>query len=186
MNRNLWKLAGVALTILLLPGSLSAAENHHFVGFGVDAAIVDSDIFFDEEDHTGFSVFGKYGFNDRWGLFVFYRDMEDDESLFALIGLEQTYQQIGVRGVRMWRPDKKVRPHVGFGAVHTDFDAEFFGMGTMSDDGIGLSVSGGMEAGSQRFAFYGEYGITVVDLDTIDPFSETTIGNFTAGVIYKF
>ncbi len=184
--KNLWTCLGVVLTILVLPGSLSAAENRHFVGFGIDAAIVDSDVFFNEEDHIGFSIFGKYGFNDRWGLFVFYRDMEDDESLFSLIGLEQTYTQIGVRGVRMWRPDKKLRPHVGFGAVQTDFDANFFGMSAMSDDGIGLSVSGGLEAGSQKFAFYGEYGITVVDLDTLDPFGETTIGNFTAGFIFKF
>ena len=181
MKGNLWKILGIAIVLVALPNSASMAENRHSVGFGLDVATVDSDLFFNEEDHVGFSIFGKIGFSDHWGLFLFYRDMEDDEDFF---GLEQTYQQIGAHAVYMWRPNKKVRPHVGFGLVRTDFEADFSGF-VVSDDGVGASVSGGVEVGSQRVAFYAEYQITVVDLDDFDPDS-TTIDDLLAGIIFKF
>ncbi len=184
MKGNAWKVCVPVFAILLLFGSTAAAEKRHFIGFGFDAAIVDSDLFFNEEEHIGFSVFGKYGLSDHWGLFFFYRDMQDDEDIFSFIGLEQDYKQFGAQGVYQWRPNKKLRPHVGFGLAQTDVEADFSGLGTMSDDAIGLTLSGGLEAGSNRFAFYGEYLVTVVDLDTFDP-DETTIGNMTLGVVFR-
>ena len=54
-----------------------------------------------------------------------------------------------------------------------------------SDDGVGPSVSGGLEVGSQWVAFYAEYQITVVDLDNFDS-DETTIDDLLAGVVFKF
>ncbi len=184
MNQTRWRFR-VAIVVFLVSCSMAMAEDRHFVGVGFDVAIVDSDTFFNEEDHIGFSVFGKYGFTDRWGLFLFYRDMEDDEDLFVLIGLEQTYEQVGARGVYVWRPKKKVRPHIGLGLVRTDFDADFGGMGVLSDDGVGLSVSGGLQAGRGRVAFYGEYEITGAELDRLDP-DGTSLSNLTVGVVFRF
>jgi hypothetical protein len=178
----MWKVLGIAIVFATLPYSAPLAGTRHSIGLGLNVATVDSDFFFNEEDHTGYSVFGKIGLTDHWGIFLFYRDMEDDEDFF---GLEQTYNQLGVHAVYMWRPDNKVRPHVGFGLVRTDFEADFFGLGVLSDDGIGPSVSGGLEIGSQKVAFYAEYQITVVDLDNFDPDS-TIIDDLVLGIVFKF
>ena len=173
----------VLLSFLSTPGI--GAENKHGVGFGINRSIVDSDVFFDDEDHEGFSIYGKIGITDKWGIFIFYRDMEDDEDFGG--GFEQTYQQFGVRALRMWRPDMRVRPHVAFGLTMTDFEVDSggFGFGTLSDDGVGISVSGGLEAGSQRVAFFSEYSVTVVDLGDIDN-DDTTIADLVLGIMFKF
>ncbi len=177
----------VLLSFLSTPGI--GAENKHGIGFGINVATVDSDSFFEDEDHDGFSIYGKIGITDKWGIFIFYRDMEDDENFAG--GFEQTYEQIGVRALYMWRPDKRVRPHVAFGLTRTDFTADFggLGLGKLSDDGIGISVSGGLEAGSQRIAFFSEYSITVVDLsDLAQPIGDddTTIADLVLGIMFKF
>ena len=179
-----------ALLGIVLLASLSTtgigAENKHGVGFGTNFANVDSDVFFDDEDHDGFSIYGKIGITDKWGIFIVYRDMEDDEDFSG--GFEQTYEQIGVRALRMWRPDMRVRPHVAFGVTQTDFDATGVGF-SASDDGIGISVSGGLEAGSQRIAFFSEYSITVVDLSGLaQPIGDddTTITDLVLGIMFKF
>ncbi len=180
-------LAIVLLSFLGTPAI--GAENRHGVGFGFNAAIVDSDSFFFDEAHEGFSVFGKYGVTDNWGIFIFYRDMEDDEDfsdVFLFPDLEQTYRQFGVRALRMWRADARVRPHVAFGLTYTDMEADFRNvLGIISDSGVGISVSGGFEAGSQTIAFFTEYSITVVDLSDFDD-DDTTIGDLVLGIMFKF
>ena len=79
----------------------------------------------------------------------------------------------------------RVRPHIAFGLTRTDFEADFIGPGKISDDGVGISVSGGLEAGSQRIAFFAEYSITVVDLEDFDP-DATTIADVVLGIMFKF
>jgi hypothetical protein len=178
INRRLAVL--VALSFLAACGLSFGAEHKHGVGLGLDSATLDTDSLPEAIDFTGFTLFGKIGFTENWGMFISYRDMEDDEDL--LFGEEDSYTQIGVHAVYMWRPDKRVRPHVKFGIARTDFDAELTGFPTLSDDGVGISVGGGLEAGSQRVAFFGDADVNVVSL-----FSEDfTITDVTLGVIFKF
>lgn len=173
----------IALTaIVWLAGSCGAvaAERKHMVGFGLDTAVVDVDSFPDSIDFTGFSVFGKFGITKNWGILFSYRDMEDDENLAA--GEKDTYTQIGVYGVYMWRPDKKVRPHVKFGVSSVDLDVEVPGFFTASDDDTAFSFGGGLEAGSQKVAFFGDYDFTTVDLFGLD----TDTADLTLGVVFRF
>lgn len=169
----------VALSFLAASGLSFGAEHKHGIGLGLDSATLDTDSLPEAIEFTGFTLFGKIGFTDNWGMFISYRDMEDDEDL--LFGEEDSYTQIGVHAVYMWRPDKRVRPHVKFGLARTDFEAEAFGL-TLSDDGVGISVGGGLEAGSQRVAFFGDLDVNVVSL-----FGEDfTFSDVTLGVIFKF
>jgi hypothetical protein len=152
----------VALSFLAVSGSSFGAEHKHGIGFGIDSGTLDSDPLPEALEFTGFTLFGKIGFTDNWGLFISVRDMEDDELLLG--GEEDSYTQIGVHAAYMWRPDMRVRPHVKFGIARTDFDAELPGNPTLSDDGVGISIGGGLEAGTQRVAFFGEADATVVSL----------------------
>lgn len=183
---RLTRYLAVAVSILGLSVFDSEAVNRHGVGLGYDVAIVDSDLFFATEDFNGFSVFGKIGFTDHWGLFVWYRDMEVDEEFFGVF--EEEYTQLGVHAVYMWRPDKTVRPHVGFGLARTDMDVDdFFFNVFKSDQGVGLSVGGGLEAGSEKVALFAEYEFTIVDLDvSVFGEEETRIGDLLVGIIFKF
>jgi ribosomal protein L35AE/L33A len=159
--------------------SAQAAERKHMVGFGLDTAIVDAESLPDSLDFTGFSVFGKVGLTKNWGILLSYRDMEDDENL--AFGETDTYTQIGAYGVYMWRPDKVVRPHVKFGVSRIDFEAELPGL-TMGDDDIAFAFGGGLEAGSQQVAFFGDYDFTTVTLLG----SDIDFGDLTLGVVFRF
>jgi hypothetical protein len=106
--------------------------------------------------------------------------MEDDENF--LFDETDSYTQIGVQAVYMWRPSKTFRPHVKFGLERTDFEAEIGGLTVAADDGVGLAVGGGFEAGSQRVAFFLDYDFTAVEL--FDEDFETA--NFDLGIIFKF
>lgn len=80
------------------------------------------------------------------------------------------------------QPSSRVRPHVKFGIARTDFDAELPGNPTLSDDGVGVSVGGGLEAGNQEAAFFGDADVQVVSLFQED----FTICDVTLGIIFKF
>ena len=169
-------LVGVLLLGLSLP-ALASDVRKHGAGLGYVRGYVDSDAFADEIDFDGFSVFGKLGFTNHWGLLFSYRDMDSTES-----SIDDKYTQFGVHGVYLWRPARKVRPHVKFGAVRTDFEANLVGVGTLTDDGVNFSVGGGLEAGTQRYAFYADLDYTEMDFILID----LKIPNLTLGVMFKF
>ena len=105
--------------------------------------------------------------------------MEDDENL--LLGEEDEYTEIGVHGAYMWRPDNKVRPHVKFGFVQTDLEISVPGF-SIDDDGTGFSVGGGLEAGSEKVAFFADLDVSTVELFDVD-FDFVSV---TLGAIFKF
>lgn len=177
INRRLAVL--VALVFLAVSGWSFGAEHRHGIGFGIDSATLDNDTLPEALEFTGFTLFGKFGFTDNWGLLISLRDMEDDELLIG--GEEDSYTQIGVHAVYMWRPSSRVRPHVKFGIARTDFDAELPG-NPLSDDGAGISVGGGLEAGTQKVAFFGDADVQAVSLFNED----FTITDVTLGIIFKF
>jgi hypothetical protein len=81
----------------------------------------------------------------------------------------------------MWRPAKKVRPHVKFGVERTDLEGKIPGFATVSDDDTTLAVGGGFEAGSQKVAFLLDYDITVADIFNED----FAFVNLNLGIIFK-
>ncbi len=166
------------LLVIALSGSVLAAERKHGVGIGLVLSNVEPENATDL-DFTGFTLFGKIGITENWGILVSYRDMEDDEDL--LLGEEDKYTEIGVHGAYMWRPDNKVRPHVMFGLVRTDLEISVPGF-SVDDDGTGFSVGGGLEAGSEKIAFFGDLDVAVVELFDED-FDFVSV---TLGVIFKF
>ena len=169
----------VALLIIAVP--TFAKENRSGVGIAVTAGSVDIDVAgVPDLDFTGYTIFWKYGFNDRWGLQLSYRDMEDDENL--LPGEEINYTQFGVHAVYMWRHGKRVRPHIKFGVANSDVEIIEPSLGTVSEDDLAFSVGGGLEAGSERFAFYADYDFTQVDLGGTD----FDIANLSLGIIFKY
>lgn len=157
----------------------AAAEGRHGLGGALVSGVLDCDSCVDTFEFGGFALFGKIGLTENWGLLITYRDMEDDEDFFLL---EDTYTQLAVQGVYMWRPARQFRPHVKFGLERTDFEKEVPGSGTVSDDGTALAVGGGFEAGSQRVAFFLDYDFTVVELFDED----YDIANLDLGIIFKF
>ena len=160
---------------LLMTFPAFAKESRSGVGVGYNVGTLDFDGLPDELDFVGFNVWYKWGINDMWGVLVSYRDMEDDEDL--LPGFEIEYTQIGVHAVIMWRHGMKVRPHVKFGLALTD--VEVIGV---SEDDTTLSIGGGLEVGSESFAFYADYDYTEPDLSGTD----FEIGNLTLGAVFKF
>jgi Outer membrane protein beta-barrel domain len=165
---------------LSLAAPAFAAEHNSGVGFGLTGGVVDSDSLSDSLNFTGYTLFGKIGFTDHWGLAVAYRDMNDDEDL--AFGEKDSYKQTSVHAVYMWRPGKIVRPHVKFGIERTEFEAELPPFPTLKDDDVAGSVGGGLEVGTPSVAFYGDYDLTRVRLFDED----FDIGNLTAGIIFKF
>ena len=157
-----------------------AKDNQSGAGFGLASGTFDADALPDSLDFTGYVLFWKLGLTDGWGLQIQYRDMGDDEDL--ALGEEDDYTQIGVHAVYMWRHGKRVRPHIKFGIARTDFDAKIPLFGTLTDDDTTISVGGGLEAGSERIAFFGDY-----DYSEPDIFGEAVqIGNLTLGIVFKY
>jgi hypothetical protein len=174
-----WMQVVVLLAIFLsLPAA--AAENRSSFGGALVFGTLDCDSCVDELDFVGFSLFGKIGITDNWGLLLKYRDMEDDEEFF--LGEEDTYTQFAVQGVYMWRAREVFRPHVKFGLERTDFEAEIPGLLKESDDGVALAVGGGFEAGTPRVAFILDYDFTRVELFDED----FDLANLDLGIIFKF
>jgi hypothetical protein len=176
----MWRTTVCALVVLLIVSSapVFGAERRHGAGFGLCSGSGEPEDG-PELDFVGFSIFGKIGFTDHWGLLISYKDMEDDEDL--LIGEEDEYTQIGAYGVYMWRHDRTVRPHMKFGFERTELQLSLFGS-SIDDDGVAFSLGGGLEAGSQKIAFFGDFDFTTVELFDVD----FEIANLTAGVIFKF
>ena len=170
----------LVILVMALSGSILAAERKHGVGIGLVSSSVEDEDGTVEVDFTGLTLFGKIGITENWGILVSYRDMEDDEDL--LFGEEDEYTEIGVHGAYMWRPDNKVRPHVKFGFVRTELEVSAPGFLPADDDGTGFSVGGGLEAGSEKIAFFGEMDVAVVELFDVD-FDFVSV---TLGVIFKF
>jgi hypothetical protein len=168
----------ILMLVLTLPAV--AVESRHGLGGALVFGTLDCDSCVDEFDFDGFSLFGKIGFTDNWGLLIKYHDMEDDEDFF--LDEEDTYTQFAVQGVYMWRAPKAFRPHVKFGLERTDFEAEIPGLLKESDDGVALAVGGGFEAGSQRVAFILDYDFTQVELFDED----FDLANLDLGIIFKF
>lgn len=169
---------------LLATFPVLGADKRSGAGFGINSGTVDSDILPDELDFVGFTVFYKWGFTDTWGLFFSYREMEDDENLF--LGEEDEYTQFGVHAVYMWRAGKRVRPHVKFGLAHTDFEAKIPGLPLLSDSDVTISVGGGLEAGSEKIAFFADFDYTEPEITLLGVSQDMEIGNLTLGIIFKF
>ncbi len=174
-------LRSIAIVGLLLAVGLpaAAADNRSGAGFAIVAGVVDADFLPEELDFTGFTLFWKYGFTDRWGLLVSYRSMEDDEFLFS--GEEDEYDQLAVHAVYMWRHGKRVRPHIKFGLARTDFEVSLPG-GSFSDDDTAISIGGGLEAGSEKVAFYADYDFSEPEFFG----SDLELFNLNLGVIFKY
>jgi hypothetical protein len=170
-------LAVAALTQFL---PAAAADNRHGIGLAVVSGAADCDSCNDAIEFTGYSLFGKIGFTDNWGLMITYRDMEDNEDLF--LSEEDTYTQVAVQAVYMWRPTKVMRPHVKFGVERTDLEGKIPGFATVSDDDTTLAVGGGFEAGSQKVAFLLDYDFTLADIFDED----FAFANLNLGIIFKF
>jgi len=169
----------VTLTLILAVPAFGA-EPKSGIGFGLTGGVVDSDSLSDSLSFSGFALFGKIGFTDHWGLAVTYRDMKDDENL--AFGEDDSYKQTSVHAVYMWRPGKIVRPHVKFGIERTEFEAKLPPFPTLSDDDVAGSVGGGLEVGTPKVAFFGDYDFTQARLFDED----FDIGNLTLGIIFKF
>lgn len=170
--------------LILLSGLLlatpAAAASKHGVGFGLDRATFDSDEFRGDVDFEGFSVYGKVGLSDRWGILIAYRDMDDDEGFS--FGAEESYTQVDLQAVHMWMPGATFRPHVKGGLTYVDFEEEIPGVPGLSDDATGFSLGGGFEVGSQRVAFLLDFTLAFVDLVGED----VRLRDLTAGVLFKF
>ena len=171
-----------ALAVLVLSTPALADVNRSGIGAGVTFGAVDSDASDEGESFTGATVFIKAGFSDAWGLLFSYRRLESEDPVTAIFGENEIYEQLSVHAVRTWRADKVVRPHLKFGLARTEFETENFLSLTASDDGVGASLGGGFEAGTQRVAFLGD-----VDYSLVELFGEDFLFvNLTAGIIFKF
>ena len=112
------------------------------------------------------------------------RDMKDDEFLF--FNEKDTYTIFGVDAAYTWRVDTKLRPYAKFGLAHADFEAALPSLPTLSDDGIGLSVGGGLEVGSHRFAFFLDLDFVEVELRLGQIEDDLSFADATLGFIYRF
>lgn len=186
MSRRSFSTSMLLAFFLFLPAV--AAEHNSGLGAALAGGAADCDSCFDATAFSGFALFGKIGITRNWGVLITYRDMEqEDDDLFSLFFNEKdTYTQLAVQGVYMWRPSKTVRPHVKFGLERTDIEREIPGAPKVSADGTGWSVGGGFEAGSQRVAFFLDYDITGVKLD-FGAFNDEdfAFANLNAGIIFK-
>ena len=181
MSSRACLIATILVLFLSIPGF--GADRRSGAGLGLTRGTAESDIAFGEElDFEGYTVFYKHGVTDTWGVLVSYRDMEDDEDL--AFGEKDEYTQLAVHAVYMWRAGKKVRPHVKFGLVNTDFEATVFGF-SLSDDDVTVSVGGGFEAGSEKVAFFADLDYTEPEVEILVT-QEFEIANLTLGVIFKF
>lgn len=177
-NMKLSKVTACLLLVMLAVGVTYGEERRHGAGFGFTSGLADGD-FVDEIEFVGFTAFGKIGFTDNWGLLISIRAMEDDETL--AFGEEDEYTQVAVHAVYMWRHGKRVRPHVKFGLAKTDFEAKVLGF-TLSDEDTNVSVGGGLEAGSDKVAFFADFDYTEAEFFGLD----IEYSNLTLGVMFKF
>ncbi len=150
--------AGMLLLSLSLPVPAADADRHG-VGLGLANGNIDSDGSADENDFDGFSVYGRYGSTEHWGLLVSYRGLESDEPF-----IDNDYDQFGVHAVYRWRAGRIVRPHVKFGLVRTDFEARLTGGGRLTDNDNSFSFGGGLEVGKTRYAFFADADFADMDL----------------------
>ena len=168
----------VSLLLVLLAAPAYGGEEKFGLGVGVNYGVtVESDstasTFEEQGDTSGFTILGRYLFSNRWGLLLSYRVLEEDQEF----DLENKYRQVGFNAVRMWRNDKAVRPYFKFGLTRTERERPI-----ASEDGIGLSLGGGVEVGSKKLAFIGELESTGVQLG-----DETMgIASWTAGALFRF
>ncbi len=176
-------LRSIAIISLLLAVALpvAAADNRSGAGFALVRGSVDANFLPESLDFTGFTLFWKYGFTDSWGLLVSYRSMEDDENL--LFGEEDEYDQLSVHAVYMWRHGMRVRPHIKFGLARTDFEVRLPG-GSVSEDDTAISIGGGLEAGSEKVAFYADYDFSEPEFDFL--VDDLELYNLSLGMIFKY
>jgi hypothetical protein len=171
------------IVLLLIAMPAFAKENRSGAGIAYTGGDVTVENVPGSGEFDGYTLFYKAGFNDLWGLLISYRDMTIDDKE-VLPGEEFDYTQIGVHAVVLWRHGKKVRPFVKFGLARTEIDLVSPSSipSTFTDDEIGFSVGGGLEAGSERIAFYADYDFTQVELGAAD----FDFANLALGIIFKF
>ncbi len=175
----------VLAILLAVAAPATAADYRSGAGFAFTSGIVDADFLLPEElAFVGYTIFWKVGITERWGVLVSYRDMEDDE--FLLFAEEDEYTQIAVHAMAMWRHGKQVRPHVKFGLARTELEATIpFTLNTKDDDTT-LSIGGGLEAGSERIAFFADYDFTEPELNLVGIPDDYSIWNLSLGMIFKY
>jgi hypothetical protein len=81
----------------------------------------------------------------------------------------------------MWRHGKRVRPHIKFGVANTVLKFKDY-LDTQSVDDLAFSVGGGLEAGSERVAFYADYDFTRVDYFGFD----FDVASLALGIVFKY
>ena len=182
---NLLRTIFVLAILFAIAAPAMAADNRSGAGFAFTRGIVDSDdVLLEELGFVGYTVFWKFGFTDRWGLLVSYRDMEDDEFLFFFE--EDAYTQFAVHAMVMWRHGKRVRPHVKFGLARTELEATGPFIPSTKDDDTTLSIGGGLEAGSEKIAFFADYDYTQPEMNLIGVSADYDIWNLSLGMIFKY
>ena len=178
--------ATVVLLVLLGAGiaPVMGGEKSFGLGAGYVLGSYESDSVPVEFDSDGYSIHGSVGLTARWSLLIVFRDMKDDE--FLLFNEKDTYTIFGVDAAYTWRVDTKLRPYAKFGLAHADFEAALPSLPTLSDDGIGLSVGGGLEVGSHRFAFFLDLDFVEVELRLGQIEDDLSFADATLGFIYRF
>jgi len=170
------------ISLLLIAGPASAKENRNGVGVTYTTGKLSIENVPGSGDFSGYTLFYKGGFNDRWGLLLSYRNMAVDSADVGP-GEEFGYVQIGVHAVVLWRHAKEVRPFVKAGLVRTDVDISAPGYPAVSDNKSSFSIGGGLEAGSERIAFYLDYDFTRTEMFNLGNFD---FSNLNLGIIFKF
>lgn len=174
--RNILLIAGLA-AVLSAPAQAKGPRSG--AAFAFTSGTAASEAMPQDLDFSGWTVFGKIGFTDHWGLLISFRDMGDDEDL--LFGEEDSYTQFALHAVYMWRHGKVVRPHVKFGVAYTNAEARI-GQRSLSDEDTNISVGGGLEVGSEFVAFFGDIDYTEAEFYGAD----FEYANMNLGVIFKF
>ena len=164
----------------------SAEDNRSGAGFAFTSGIVDADfvVLPEELAFVGYTIFWKAGITEQWGMLVSYRDMDDDE--FLLLAEEDEYTQFAVHAMVMWRHGKRVRPHVKFGLAYTELEATGPFILDTKDDDTTLSIGGGLEAGSEKIAFFADYDYTQPELNLIGVNADYDVWNLSLGIIFKY
>jgi hypothetical protein len=164
------------------------ATRKYAVGVGYSGSTVEADVERDGDDQIvfgGWSIFGRAGLTERWGIQFGYRSMEDAESYSS--GEEITLDLVGAHAYWIWLETKHSRWHAKFGLTWMEFESKTPTVTRVSDLGVTPSIGTGFEWGSPKYAFFVDFGVTVVDIELIPGNEESLlVGNTITGFIYKF
>ncbi len=164
------------------------AARKYAVGIGYSGSTVDTDVprgVQEEITFDGWSVFGRIGLSDRWGLQFGYRSMKDDENFDPREDI--SLDMVGVHAYWVWAETEYSRWHVKFGLAWMDFESKIPSVNTFTDHALGPSIGTGFEWGTPRLALFIDFGLTFADIELVPGAEESfLVGNTISGLIYKF